>query len=72
MVTTNDIRKQFPAAIAAYDLGEYYGIANSDERFCIVDKQNLSIVSVAMRYDREVIDAINRAIPVWYAQDDEE
>lgn len=67
----NKLIKEYPAAYAIYDLGKYYGVANSDERFCFVDKNSLKTVSVRMRYEKEVLDAINKAVPIWFAEDDD-
>lgn len=67
----NKILKAYPSAYAVYDLGNYYGVANGDELFYIVDKTTLKPTKALMRYDHEVIELIEKAIPLWFADDGE-
>lgn len=67
--TLSTIRTAFPSAIAIYDLGSHYGIANSDELFFLANKETLEPDDTLMRYQSEAIDLINKAIPIWYADE---
>lgn len=58
----------YPEANAIYDCGQYYGIAVSED-FYLIDKSSLETVKSLLRYEKEVIDLIEKAIPIYYDED---
>ena len=62
--------KKFPDAYAIYDVGKWYGVC-VQESFYYVDKQSLEIEKALPRYDAEVLEIIEKAIPISYADDED-
>lgn len=63
-----EVYSLFPDAYAIYDVGKYYGIC-VQESFYLVDKTNLEVVKAMPRYEKEVVDLIEKAIPIDFAED---
>lgn len=62
------IVKEYPDAYAIYDIGSNYGVC-VQELFFILNKDDLSEVDVLPRYDSKVLELIENAIPLWFAED---
>lgn len=60
------IYDKYPNAYAIYDIGKYYGVC-IQESFHFVDKNTLEIVKTLPRYDREALEIIEKAVPIYYA-----
>lgn len=60
------IYNKYPNAYAIYDTGKYYGVC-IQESFHFVDKNTLEIVKTLPRYDSEVLEIIEKAVPIYYA-----
>lgn len=63
-----EILSKYPSACAVYDIGKYYGVSNGED-FYLLDKQSLEIEKALLRYEKEVIELIESAIPIWFAED---
>ena len=61
---------KYPSAYAIYDVGKYYGVC-VEESFYFVDKESLEIVKTLPRYDNEALETIEKAIPVYFAEDED-
>lgn len=59
---------KYPDAYAVYDTGKYYGVC-VQESFYLVDKQSLEIVESLPRYENDVLEIIEKAIPVYFNND---
>ena len=65
-----DLIKKYPEAYAVYDIGKFYGVCIQESLY-FVDKNNLEIVKALPRYDKEALEIIENAIPVWFAEDED-
>ena len=65
-----NLSKKFPEAYAIYDTGKWYGVC-VEESFYFVDKQTEEIEKVLPRYDKEVLEIIEKSIPISYADDED-
>ena len=61
----------YPDANAYYDVGKYYGVAMGED-FYLVDKKTLQIAEHKLRYESDVLEMIEKAVPIAYAEDDAE
>ena len=68
---TDEILEKYPGTYAIYDTGKYYGVARYKEAFYLVDKSNLNIVKRIARFSKECTDIIEKAIPIYYEQDED-
>lgn len=62
------ILSKYPSAYAIYDVGQYYGVG-VQESFYLVDKESYETVKTLLRYEKETLELIEKAIPIWFAED---
>lgn len=58
-----------PCAYAIYDAKQYYGVG-VQESFYLLDKQTLETVKAMLRYEKETLEMIEKAKPLWFAEED--
>ena len=59
----------YPYTYAIYDTKQYYGVG-VQESFYLLDKQTLETIKAMLRYEKETLEMIKKAKPLWFAEED--
>lgn len=68
-IVVRKILSFYPYAYAIYDIERYYGVG-VQESFYLLDKQTLETIKTMLRYEKETLEMIEKAKPLWFAEED--